>query len=223
MVKATVVSIFRDSATYLDRYFSQVTRQLENTPIALSLVEGDSVDGTYRLLVKKAATLGLEHVKVTKLDSHKQRYGSVVHPERFRILADTFNAGLDAIEWDTEWVVYLDSDLIVPELTIERLINRADGYAIAPYIFAGEAFYDIWGFRKNGAHFGPFPPYVAGAKTATKFEIDSAGAMLVIPGQYIKAGARLAREDCVVGLCRNLRVLGCKIYADPTIKINHPC
>ena len=96
MVKATVVSIFRDSASYLERYFTQLNNQLNSEPIALSLVEGDSIDPTYKFLLKR--TQGREYTKVTKLDLHKPRYGSVVHPERFEILADTFNAGLDAID-----------------------------------------------------------------------------------------------------------------------------
>ena len=91
-MNVTVISAFRNSEAYIDRYFQQIDR-LANllakrkpyTRLNLVLGYGDSTDGTGEILFEAAAdSIGAHLLDVSHGGPH---FGSIEHPQRFRQLA----------------------------------------------------------------------------------------------------------------------------------------
>lgn len=180
-------------------------------------VEGDSQIPALDYLKERAPT----NVRVLKYDTGKPRFGSVVDKVRFRALADTANAGVEAILED-DWadlVAFIDSDIIYPSYIFDRLLAHGKDIT-APLVMAGGAFYDIWGFRTlNNKGFPPDPRWLY--EHAAPIQIGSAGAFVVFPMEGFRQGARFG-DEAIVSLCKDMRELGYEIWCDPTIKVYHP-
>jgi len=218
-------SIFRNSVGYLPRYFGQMDRlrvmlkRLDHE-LHLVLVEGDSIDDTYRALKHMSSTYP---TTLVKRDHGGPMWGSVDQPERWAALAWCCNAVLENVMLDAGAVIYVESDLIWdPETMLKVLSHLREVPAVATMCFTREgAFYDIWGHMKDGQNFGPFPPYHHGLKQYGLTEIDSAGSCIGMRGEVARR-ARFGLSDCVRGLGRSIRENGYSLWIDPQLKVVHP-
>jgi hypothetical protein len=184
-------------------------------------VEGDSRNGTVGYLRAHAAASGLS----LDLATHNHGgpwFGSTEAPERMLALSGVANAVLDGVSAEDDALVYVESDLLwAPSVMTNLLAQLGPGRdVIAPLVFAGEAFYDIWGFRASGQRFGPFPPYYEGLRLDEPTEVESVGSCLVMRGDV----ARSVRMEsgALVEFCANARRAGFRVYCDARERIHHP-
>lgn len=224
-----LASMFRTMAgSRLERYLQQAAAlQAALAARGHSLVclwaEGDSTDDTRARLLLAAADLRAAVVDVT----HGQRvFGSTEEPERLAALSRIGNRVLDCIGDRVDVVFWVESDLLWDAETAVALIQRTHGThtMTAPLVFAGDAFYDLWGFRGlDGARFGPWPPYHPDVATRTApVEVSSVGSCFALQGPFARL-CRIHDDYGWVGLCASVRAAGGRIWVDPTLRIDHPC
>lgn len=225
----TIVSAFRNSISYIVRYFDQIdhlaivlARRKPFAHLNLLLGYGDSTDGTGEALFEAAAdSIGAHLIDV----SHGgKEYGSVEDVQRFRQLAWTWNKLLPNIPHDSDAVVLLESDLIWETETLVALIDHLATFsAIAPMIFHAhppDRFRDVYAFRRNGVRFTNEAPYHADLNGAV-LQVDSAGSVLAMRGPLARKVC-VPEEDVVVGLCRQIYEHGGSIFVDPSLSVFHP-
>jgi hypothetical protein len=225
----TICSLFRDSANTLGRYLKQVISLWPLADTRWIFIEGDSIDGTFDKLDTWSRGPYGKQARVIKHNTRTRRHGSCVDAERFLVLSVLGNLALQSVFADSDYVLWLESDLIVTDdnTLLKRLVDTSQKYdnaAVAPYIYLNQVrhqFYDIWGFRIKDKCFNPFQPY-ADKIYKEPFEVQSAGSCVLFPAKYILDGARFNKEEVIVGLCKDVRRRGCKIIADPNLTIYHP-
>jgi hypothetical protein len=217
-----LASIFRDSTSYLDRYFAQVEALREHLDVRLALCEGDSLDDTYRQLKRQASKDDL----VMWRDHGGPKFGSVDHVQRWAQIAWVCNELLRAIRHSFPGLplVYVESDLIwEPETPLTLLADLEHVPAVAPMSMHQGRFYDLWGHRGlDGVRFRPHPPYHDDLAHAEGLvEISSAGSCVVMRPE-VAAVAEFGDNDCIVGLGRSIRHNGGGLYLDPRVAVHHP-
>jgi hypothetical protein len=222
-----VLSFFRNSERngQLYHFFSQLERlRLEWAgPLRAVLVWGDSVDRTRLALEDQASRLGLD-ATIVEHSHGKPEFGSTEAPERLQALTHLMNFGLDHIQGEDSLVWYVESDLIWSADIVPRLYRSLrDGFAdiVAPMPFAAGAVYDIWGFRKDGQRFSPFPPYHPKLSPAGLTEVDSVGSALLINGTVARA-TRARDGRALVGFCDAVRAQRGRILVDAREIVRHP-
>jgi GT2 family glycosyltransferase len=229
-LKVVVGSAFRNSAHQVSRYFKQVGNlqrflyQLGHR-IRVSAVEGDSTDDTVRVIQDEADFIGVP-ATVVSCAHNGPVFGSTEQPERMVALSKVGNAIFDSVLETDDILVYVESDLVWDASTIMGLIWMADtqeqGFDIfAPMVFAGDAFYDVWGFRKDGVRFGPFAPYHSDYNPRGFTEVDSVGSCLVMRTGVARR-VRIPDGQALVGWCNEARRLGYKIAVHGPSVIRHP-
>lgn len=184
------------------------------------VVEGDSVDGTWTRLWEWAAQ---DHrVTVVKCDTGRPHYGSVVHAERFAILAQVFNAGLDAV--DTEWsdyVLFVPVDIGFEPDLLQRLIAHGVDM-VSPITWQGDIFYDIWALSVGGRFYGNFSRrevpqlFPVGLTRATTI-----GGTMLMRAEVVASGVRYGAVDVDRGLCMQATARGYGLWFDPTTQVEH--
>jgi hypothetical protein len=228
-MQVVIGSAFRGSVYYLPRYFGQVIRLREilkrqGHTLRLIAAEGDSVDRTRESLVRYADSHQLP-IELLDTSHHGPWFGSTEAPSRLAALSKVGNAIFDAVKSSDDVLVYVESDLVwepgVIVILIEQAIRRDHEYDVfSPLVFAGQYFYDIWAFRKNGERFTPFPPYhpsLNGGLTA----VDSVGSCLVMQAEVART-CRIRDDYCLVGWCEDARSKGYRIAVCSDLKIHHP-
>ena len=171
MFELTILSIFRQSAAYLPRYFSQVQKafELRQGPCHAVWLEGDSQDETYSLLKSEKEKLeSLGHtVTLIKFDLKGPHWSSTVnHSNRWAQLATCWNKCMEGLQ-PSKITVCVESDLIWEPSVIGKIIGKLDEdhHVICPMLmtegssemFGFERFYDTWGFSRNGKKFRILP------------------------------------------------------------------
>lgn len=232
-MKVVIGSAFRNSAGYhLQRYFHQVDalRDLlkeRGDSLRVIAVEGDSVDNTRDELMRWAEYCTLAVTIVTR--NHGQRvFASTEEPERMTALSYVGNGILESVLLDDDVLIYVESDLVWrPEMML-RCIDQLDSKedigtvnVVAPLCFAGEAFYDIWAFRKSGHRFGPFHPYHGELLFDRLTPVDSAGSCLVMQAQVARE-CRIVDNEALVGFGRDVWAKGFTLFVDARERIDHP-
>ena len=221
-----LASCFRDSAGYVERHRDQVERlrKIADVPVFVIAVEGDSWDDTYDRLKET------EHIdEVLKVEHGGQKFGSVVHPLRWRQLAVCGNVALCAAVRQFEpgdVFVYIESDLVWEPETILGLIERLKlptVHAVAPMSMALDSsrFYDIWGHvQSNERPFHAHPPYYDGWHPAARdlVAIESAGSCFVVDERALKV-IQFSHVDCIRGIGRSLMENGMQLWLDPTMTV----
>lgn len=224
-MKIVLGSAFRNSAgRQIDRYFSQartLRNALEHQGHSLFVVasEGDSSDNTPHVLDVELTTIPGKRVTY---NHGGPWFGSTEAPERFKALQGVGNSILEAVPDDAGILIYVESDLIWSNTTLLALLDRVlvDGLdVVSPLVFAGEAFYDIFAFRKSGSRFGPFPPFHPELNGLT--EVDSTGSCLVMKADVARK-ARVSDHNGLVGFCDEARSKGFHVWVDPDQRIFHP-
>ncbi len=228
-----VGSVFRNSASYVDRYFSQIRnlrmQTLPDIKMKLLLVEGDSKDDTWARLNhwRDMDILPNTSIELIKREHGGPDYGRIDDPKRWGQIAYACNGIMENMPDDTSVFMYVESDLIWSAHDVNRLIDGLYGIfqcdAVAPmcrWLRNGD-FYDTWGFRAEGANFSPKHPYHPSIGSQSYFRLESAGSMVAMK-KKVAERARFSEEDCIVGLCRNMRELGYDLWLNQNITIWHP-
>ena len=204
-----MASIFRNSESYLWRYFTQVAELREQMPVRLVVAEGDSTDNTYAEL---EAELGKRDT-LLKVDHGGPEYGSVDDENRWAQIAYVCNAVLDHLDMrDDDHLIYVESDLAWPWTTMTRLnADLSVVGAVAAMSFHAHTgkFYDIWGHvGLDGVPFSrdePFHDSIARLKPGYLTAIQSAGSCIAVRGEIVNKGIRFSDRDCIRGFCRDIR------------------
>ena len=226
MRNIVVGSAFRDAAgrqvtLWLDQV-AALQAYLCTDSVRAIAVEGDSTDSTRRQLTQKGGHSLLD-LDLRTCNHGGPAYGQTEAPERMKALAKVGTEMLRGVTALDDVLVYVESDLIWDSLTIAELVEMVsvDGKTvIAPLVFAGANFYDVWGFRKDGDRFSPFPPYHAGLNPSGLTEVDSVGSCLVMPAS---AAMQVPFGDNhLIDWCANARAAGYCIMVSADHAIRHP-
>lgn len=236
-MKIVVTSAFRNATRYLERYFEQMGElksALAERDDRLSLVlgYGDSSDGTGGSLYDEC-----HHrfdTKLIEVNHGGPHFGSIVHEQRFKQLAKVWNRIWREIPEDADYVAFIESDLIWRAQKFIDLFEfiqglrsiRSDTNAptlVAPLVLhLDERFYDTWAFRYNGVQFKNDPPYHKGLEGLGSYtEMNSVGSFILMDGNIARK-LSFPEEDVIVGLCRQARLLGARIFLDKLTKVYHP-
>ena len=228
-MQIVVASAFRNAAYFVPRYLDQIVRLrdvLRTHTVRVLAVEGDSSDDTTR----RSLTIGAKawDVDLQLVECHHggPEFGSTESPERMEALSLVSNTIFANVRHDDDILVYVESDLRWDPSTIAVLIDEASQgqYVIAPLVFAGALFYDVWGFRGlDGQRFSPFAPYHSSLEGHPNevVEIASAGSCLVMPSN-IGASVRIPDDNALVGWCGQARRQGYFIGVHTGLRIQHP-
>jgi hypothetical protein len=230
-LNVVLISAHRNTASsHLRRWLNQVDAlQAHLTKNGVSFravaVEGDSTDKTRRELQWAAACR--PWLEWSPYDHGGPPYGSTEEPARMAQLSGVANAMLDCVRPTDDIFVYVESDLIWDAETIFNLVRslEMDEYAnvMAPLVFAGPHFYDVWGFRGlDGDRFSPFHPYHRSAQVAKTFEVASIGSCFAAYS-YLATDKTVRMSDgALVEWCALVRCGDWNIYVDPLLHIQHP-
>ena len=218
----TIVSPMRDFADGLPAYRQRVTH-LDHPADSLRfvVVEGDSTDNTRAALLAWASYEW--RLDVAGCDTGQPRYGSIIDAARFRVLAQVFNAGLDAVDlaWSSH-VLFLPCDVEFEQDLLGRLLARGLDL-VAPFFWmpGGKHFYDTWGFIRDGQHFGNFHHTYLPDYGTKPIPMDTVGGAILMRADILRDGARYTPEEVDHGLCKAAKALGYGVWADPTTHITH--
>jgi hypothetical protein len=212
--------------------FVQRFESLDYSVDALRIVcvEGDSVDDTAERLEAWAAVD--RRVTVVTCDTGKARFGSVVDPERFSVLAQVFNAGLERVdlEW-ADYVMMLPADIFYEPDIVKRLVKRAEGVdvdVVCPLTWTlgppnRMRFYDLWALSEAGRFFGPFSPEFAEARWGGRLaEMTTVGGTLLAKAAVLQAGVRYTEDEVDRGFSARARRLGYRLWLDSGASVYHP-
>lgn len=228
-MRIAVVSSFRNMAGRIEAYFARVCALQSHAGasalVRVIAVEGDSTDGTAWELVRVAGRLAVP-VTVVEHSHGKRVFGSTEEPERLRALTGVMMAGLGAVELADDGVIVVEADLLWRPHQVGSVLDlamrREGGFdVVAPMIFAGENFYDVWGFRKGGERFAPFPPYHRELPPQGLTEVDSVGSCLAMRGEVARR-VRPIGEEAIVSWCAGARAAGYRIAVAPEFRVEHP-
>lgn len=185
-------------------------------------VEGDSQDDTYQWLFRWSQDD--ERMNLVKCDTGKPKHGSVVNAERFQVLAQVFNAVLDAVDLDwSDYVLFLPSDIHYEPDLLSRLLAHG-AHIIAPFSWTEHGrFFDTWGFTRHGEEFFQFSQgYARDAFGDQPISMDTVGGTVLIRADVLKAGCRYTPDEVDRGFCKMARAQGFLVWADPTTHVYHP-
>jgi hypothetical protein len=219
VAEVAICSLVRDGMAYLPAY----RRQLESLSVEgghawrLYMIEGDSRDASYAFLLRWAEEDS--RVRVGQLHVGD---GSGVEDRAAR-WARVGNACLDLVPAGGvhTHVLWLESDLCFPaDLLVRLLAHRVD--VVAPVIWLGGMFYDVWGFRgTDGVRWQADSRFPA----LQLVEMNSVGSCVLFDRKVLDAGIRFrsAYDDgLLVGICNDARARGMKVWADTGTAILHP-
>jgi glycosyltransferase involved in cell wall biosynthesis len=221
MPKVAICTLFRDCIADVVKTFENRAK-LGEEEFHHICMEGDSIDGTYEAL--QVVAKRVPNVIVEKIDSGAPKYGSVIEPERLKVLSQLWNRALDiAQELNVDYAIIMDSDITMPPGMFKQLIGHNKA-VIAPMMFFEKSifFRDTWAYRGlDGEQFTNRPRYHKSYRRPEPFQVESVGLPLMT-AEVIKAGARTTAEAEVVGLCAQIRALGHEIFVDPLAITYHP-
>ena len=225
-----VGSAFRNMSGRVNRYFQRVHALKEHVgskhPVRIIAVEGDSTDET-DLELAHMAELWEIPTTVVKHNHGLPPFGSTEKPERLKTLTGVSNKIFRSVLKKDDVLVYVESDLLWEPHDVGSLVDFAmdnrEGFDIfAPMVWAGEAFYDIWGFRGlDGERFGPFAPYHESLPHKGFGEISSAGSCLVMRAEIARE-VKNESDDALVGWCEAARKRKYKIACALNFRVDHP-
>lgn len=225
----TICTACRDSEAGVDAFRRRV-EALAWLAESLRVVvcEGDSVDGTADKLLEwmeQDARARLDaRIKLVKHNTGEPKYGSVVHPARFRNLARVFNEALDAVDlgW-TDHVLFLPFDVeIEPDLVRRLLAHDVD--LVSPMTWRNGMFYDTWACTPaEGEQWVNFPKAWAERHWHGKLiPMHTIGGTILIKVDVLKDGVRYTEEEVDRGFSKWARRLGYSCWLDTGTHVQHP-
>ena len=225
-----VLTPFRNARKHLSTYFDQLI-QLRNDlqsslhmDLRLVAAEGDSTDNTRQALHEHANNYDLDFYLVDT--THGKRYWrSVEDPDRLSTMSNVMNAALDNVNDDDTLVLWIMGDVIYDIDDIIKLISNTDNNRSsinAPLALNhnGSAFWDTWGYRKDGRRFNINEPYFESSSLDEDYiSIDSAGTCLCMSSSI----AKRYRADKLeaVSFCNNARADNVRIRLFNNLAVYH--
>lgn len=231
-MKFIVLSFFRNSAgAQIERFMKQCKALQNKLPevyeLNLVAVYGDCTDNTKQELIDLAKEF---HITLHLVEHNHGGpvFGSTEALERMKALSGVGNAGLDKAHELTRGngkVFYVESDLIWDADVVVRLSKALDMHveadAIAPLVFAGQHFYDVFAFRgKDGERFAPFPPYHS-SMNGKAVEVSSVGSCFIMEA-WMLHDTRIADGGALPGFWKAARAHNYRVFVDPAEKVWHP-
>jgi hypothetical protein len=217
----TVASLFRDSASYVDRYANQIKELNDAMPTRVVAVYGDCTDRTGWLLFDALEGVDAELLHV---DHGGPPFGPLDNPQRWRQMAAVGNVALAAscrVTAPEDHFCYIESDLIwTPDTIMALIADLNEVPAVAPMAMYDGRFYDTFGHVKDGIAFERHPPYHPGWEDHL-FKIDSAGSCFVTSGKLLPL-LQFSPTDCIRGIGRSLYAHGYGLWLDPNVEVVHP-
>jgi len=172
MTKILICLLFKDSILWIDRFFECVDSLFINKPVnieyGLSVVYGDSKDGTDNIVKSKVEELGSRYKVVINLFNLSMP-GRLDGLEKLAALRNSC-IELSSIS-GYDYVLMVDTDIIFGSYIIEKFLGimeiRKDIGVMAPMVmienfrtFANTYFYDAFAFRLGGKVLEHLPPYL---------------------------------------------------------------
>jgi hypothetical protein len=216
-----LASVWRNSASYVDRYAHQVDALRAREDVTVVAVEGDSTDDTYELLTKS-------DFYVLKCEHGGPFYGSENAAQRWRQLSLPCNVAITAavrLSGGRDPIVYVESDLVWTAEVLHGLVHDLQKVpAVAPMSFRWNnpvMFYDLWGYQgEGGTDFSQYPPWSPGL-TNTLMKIDSSGSCFALRAD-LAPSVEFSTQDCIRGVGRSIRAAGADLWLDPQLAVYHP-
>lgn len=148
-------------------------------------------------------------------------------------MAETGNANWDAIANDAwgDYALMVEADLLFTPDLLRQLLARQplEASIFSPMIWINVngyiRFYDVWAFRTLEVEqlFEPAPPAWYFQRYGEQpFEVASVGSVVLFEMGVIQHGVRLSYDEAVLGMCKQARRLGYRIFCDPTLHVLHP-
>lgn len=229
-MNVTIVSYFRNSESYIERYCNQMDElqsllSRAGDTLRLVLGYGDSTDKTHEALFEEC----LHRFNCSLIDvSHGGPiYGSVPDLERFKQLAFIGNKLWSHLPTDSNIVGLVESDLIWQGHVLQSLLNAVEGHS-APCIMSpmvihqSGVFYDTWAFRRGLRNFTAHYPYHPALLEDIRYlEMDSVGSVVFLP-YSLAVKLHWPEKDVVVGFCKQAEAKGASIILDTELKVYHP-
>lgn len=233
-----LASAFRNSASsgHLGPYFAQAQALLsyanDTEPSTLSLVAmvGDSRDDTDAQIRRRCNQYGIG-LSLVDCAHGGPVYHSTEDPRRMLALTEILRRGMRRIAEcldPSRIVLWVESDLRWDPHTVGTLLDYASRHqsgfdVFAPMIFAGDNFYDVWGFRGiDGGRFAPFAPHHNSLRNwdGELVQVNSVGSCLAF--RQGLAQIRPIGDLALVSWCEGVTSAGYKIGVDPSLKVFHP-
>lgn len=223
-MNVVLVSNFRNMSGRVARYLDQVLALSQHHKLRVVAIEGDSIDDTAGELVRLSGAMGIP-LTIHTHNHGKQVFGSTESSERFVALTGVMMAGMHAVNSSDEVAVSVESDLMwgtYDMLALIGIVHRGkDTDIVAPMIFAGARFYDVWAFRKNGIRFTPHAPYHHELAINGVTEVDSVGSCLAMRAEIAQTVTPIGQQ-CIVSWCAGARAQGYTIGVAAGLRVAHP-
>lgn len=231
MLDLIICSRFKDSQNWhgvetnqVHRYFAQIESQeiLKKLNYKIYAMEGCSVDNTREVLESYKGKFPLE--VLSEDITGDSPVASTLNPLRLTRLGQIDSVMMEAVRGKSKYVLWTESDLIIPDDLIERLLEGMDRFhVVAPVILrqTGNVFYDTWAFvNPDGTNWD-----VDGHEKFTDGNrwqpMKSIGSTCMINGQVLEAGANFGNQQFLT-FCESVRNLDFTIGVDLETIINHP-
>lgn len=230
-----ILSLFRDRS---EETIKRFIKQVESIPgeVDVVCVENDSKNNTRKLLENWKRRVARRKnndltVHVIGETTGEKFYPSAVDNERFRILSDAANLGLDYIRYEIKPMyldkfLFVESDLIWDAKVVEDLIGTVldTSGLVAPMVWTekDKIFYDFWAFRALPEKGGDYFPtknqewYKANWGPGV-LEVQSVGSMFMV--DWVNVGDARLGEEAIVTFTKNVK---CKKYIDQNVNVYHP-
>ncbi len=234
MYDLTILSIFRQSETYLKQYIDQVKEVLLINGGICNVIwlEGDSTDNTYNILKQAKDVIESEtchKVNLIKFNINGHYWPSIQHPARWLQLATCWNKCIDHLE-PSRITMCVESDIQYDPSVVHKLIAKIDNNhnVIFPMLMIKggientkkEWFYDTWGFSRGGSKFNNLEPYWSMDEDLIEedelLQVATGGGMVLSTYNY-QSITRFDTQTCILNFNP-----GIKLFMDKTIKIYHP-
>lgn len=223
MPDLTVLSIFRNSMPYLDRYARQVFELCAayGGDVHFCWLEGDSADDTAAVLAMLAEDLRAVTVTLTTFNHGGPSYPSVDNPDRWRQLAAVWNRNLDELP-ESRYAVCVESDLIWQPTDMLAMLDHLDNDrcdVAYPLLMLRDTnqFYDTHAYHApDGRGWSAWPPYAPGWDGGRFVPVSRAGGMVAARGDVMRQ-ARWGDDDCVLHFPEGTRCM-----VDMHTVIRHP-
>jgi hypothetical protein len=123
-MKLNVISLFRDSESYLDATFRNLEALERRHDVAYFFYENDSADNTAALL---RGWMGGRRGSFVSDTLKTRKFGRTMEPQRTAAMAAYRNRiREEAIRVESEWTLLLDSDVDFPDDLVEQYLSWAD-------------------------------------------------------------------------------------------------
>lgn len=221
----TILSIFRNSTAYIDRYAAQVTALCEafDGSVRFLWLEGDSDDDTANELCNLRWQLTeLGHSVSLAIHNHGgPMYPSIDHPARWEQLADVWNRNLERLT-RSRHAVCVESDLIWQPTDMLAMLDHLDNDrcdVAYPLLMLRDTnqFYDTHAYKApDGTGWSAWGTYAPGWDGQRFVPVSQAGGMVVARGETMQQ-ARWGADDCVLHFPEGTRCM-----VDMHTWIRHP-